>query len=126
MEQRHVEKQKWFQQIQQSNMIKYVLLNVIFPIIAVGGVIMAVYGLLTTEDPRIKENLRIADSLRIENIKYQKQYDSVLTVIQKLDSAIANREERIRIIKDTFIIYKTPPFNNLDSAAKFLKEFIEE
>lgn len=121
-----MEKQKWFQQIQQSNMIKYVLLNVIFPIIAVGGVIMAVYGLLTTEDPRIKENLRIADSLRIENIKYQKQYDSVLTVIQKLDSAIANREERIRIIKDTFIIYKTPPFNNLDSAAKFLKEFIEE
>lgn len=126
MEQRHVEKQKWFQQIQQNNMIKYVLLNVLFPIIAVGGVIMTMYGLLTPEDPRIKENLRIADSLRIENIRYQKQYDSVLIIIQKLDSAIANREERIRVIKDTFIIYKTPPFNNLDSAAKFLKEFIEE
>lgn len=81
---------------------------------------------LSNDEIKINEKMKIADSLRIEAIKYQRQYDSLLITVSKLDSIIANQEEKIKIIKDTFIIYKTPPFNNADSAFKYLNDFIKE
>ena len=106
-------------------MIKTIITNIIVPVIAVGGVGMAIYSSLT-QDNRVAENMRIADSLRAEVNMYHQKYDSILVVAQLLDSAVTHQEETVKIVKQTFIKYKTPPINHSDSAVKFLEEFIKE
>lgn len=107
-------------------MIKHILTNVIIPIIAVGGVGMAIYTSMI-EDPRIAENMRIADSLRAEVNKYHGQYDSLLVVAQKLDTEIAQQEHKIDSLKHKPpVIVKTPQIKDADSAVSFLKDFIRE
>jgi len=125
MVQQGVVKQKWYQLIQRNNMIKSIITNIIVPVIAVGGVGMAIYSSLMQDD-RVAENMRIADSLRAEVNMYHQKYDSILVVAQLLDSAVTHQEETVKIVKQTFIKYKTPPINHSDSAVKFLEEFIEE
>lgn len=125
MVQQDVVRQKWYQLIQRSNMIKTIIMNILIPIIAIGGVGMAIYSSLMQDD-RVTENMRIADSLRAEVNKYHQKYDSILVVAQLLDSAVTHQEETVKIVKQTFIKYKTPPINHSDSAVKFLEEFIEE
>ncbi len=106
-------------------MIKTIIMNVFIPVIAVGGVGMAIYSSLMQDD-RVAENMRIADSLRAEVNMYHQKYDSILVVAQLLDSAVTHQEETVKIVKQTFIKYKTPPINHSDSAVKFLEEFIKE
>lgn len=107
-------------------MIKGLLTNIIIPVIAVGGVGMAIYTSMI-EDPRIAENMRVADSLRAEVNKYHQQYDSLLVVANKLDTQIADQEHKIDSLKHKPpIIIKTPQINNADSAVSFLKDFIKE
>jgi hypothetical protein len=106
-------------------MIKNIVTNVIIPCIAVGGVCVAIYSSLIVDD-RIDENKRITDSLRAEVNLYHQKYDSILLVSQLLDSAVTHQEEKVKIVKQTFIKYKTPPINHSDSAVKFLEEFIKE
>lgn len=125
MVQQDVVKQKWYQLIQRNNMIKSIITNIIIPVIAVGGVGMAIYSSLMQDD-RVAENMRIADSLRAEVNMYHQKYDSILVVAQLLDSAVTHQEETVKIVKQTFIKYKTPPINHSDSAVKFLEEFIKE
>lgn len=125
MVQQGVVKQKWYQLIQRNNMIKSIITNIIVPVIAVGGVGMAIYSSLMQDD-RVAENMRIADSLRAEVNMYHQKYDSILVVAQLLDSAVTHQEETVKIVKQTFIKYKTPPINHSDSAVKFLEEFIKE
>jgi len=107
-------------------MVKSLLTNIIIPIIAIGGVGMAIYTSMI-EDPRIGENMRVADSLRAEVNKYHQQYDSLLVVANKLDTEIADQEHKIDSLKHKPpIIIKTPQINNADSAVSFLKDFIKE
>lgn len=101
------------------------MLKIITNIIAIGGMIFTIYWAIQ-DDPRIAENMRTADSLRIEVNRYKHKYDSLSVVVNTLDSTIVNQEEKVRIIKDTFIVYRTPPFNNSDSAYKYLQQFIRE
>ena len=107
-------------------MIKSLLTNIIIPVIAIGGVGMAIYTSML-EDPRISENMRVADSLRAEVNKYHQQYDSLLVVAKKLDTQIANQENKIDSLKKKPpVIIKTPQISNTDSAVSFLKDFIKE
>jgi hypothetical protein len=85
-----------------------------------------IFMLYLNTDSKVNENLRIADSLRLEVNKYHKQYDSLLIIANKLDSSLANQAENVTIIKKSFIVYKTPPINNADTAVKFLQDFIKE
>jgi hypothetical protein len=85
-----------------------------------------IFMLYLNTDNKVNEHLRIADSLRLEVNKYHKQYDSLLVVANKLDSSLANQAENVKIIKKSFIVYKTPPINNADTAVKFLQDFIKE
>ena len=107
-------------------MIKSLLTNIIIPAIAIGGVGMAIYTSMI-EDPRVAENMRVADSLRAEVNKYHQQYDSILVVAKKLDSEIAEQEHKIDSLKHKPpVIIKTPQIKDADSAVSFLKDFIEE
>jgi len=107
-------------------MIKSIISNIIVPVIAVGGVAMAIYNSMLLDDT-VKENMRIADSLRAEVNKYHQQYDSLLVVANKLDTQIADQENKIDSLKHKPpIIIKTPQINNADSAVHFLKDFIKE
>jgi hypothetical protein len=106
-------------------MIKNIIMNILIPVIAIGGVGMAIYSSMMVDD-RVTENMRIADSLRAEVNKYHQKYDSILVVAQLLDSAVTHQEETVKIVKQTFVKYKTPPINHSDSAVKFLEEFIKE
>lgn len=116
---------RWYQLIRRNNMIKSLLTNIIIPVIAIGGVGMAIYSSLMQDD-KVTENMRIADSLRAEVNKYHQKYDSILVVAQLLDSAVTHQEETVKIVKQTFIKYKTPPINHEDSAVKFIEEFIKD
>lgn len=101
-------------------------MNIIVPVIAIGGVGMAIYSSMM-EDERVTENMRIADSLRAEVNKYHQQYDSLLVVANKLDSQIAEQENKIDSLKKRPPVIKTTPqINNADSAVHFLKDFIRE
>lgn len=107
-------------------MIKSLLTNIIIPAIAIGGVGMAIYTSMI-EDPRVAENMRVADSLRAEVNKYHQQYDSILVVAKKLDSEIAEQEHKIDSLKHKPpVIIKTPQIKDADSAVSFLKDFIKE
>ena len=107
-------------------MIKSILTNIIVPVIAIGGVGMAIYTSMI-EDPRIAENMRVADSLRAEVNKYHQQYDSLLVVARGLDTQIANQEHKIDSLKHRPpVIIKTPQIKDADSAVHFLKDFIKE
>ena len=101
-------------------------MNILIPIIAIGGVGMAIYSSMMVDD-RVTENMRIADSLRAEVNKYHQQYDSLLVVANKLDSQIAEQENKIDSLKKRPPVIKTTPqINNADSAVHFLKDFIRE
>jgi uncharacterized coiled-coil DUF342 family protein len=107
-------------------MIKNIIMNILVPIIAIGGVGMAIYSSMMIDD-RVTENMRIADSLRAEVNKYHHQYDSLLVVANKLDSEIAEQENKIDSLKKRPPVIKTTPqINNADSAVHFLKDFIKE
>ncbi len=107
-------------------MIKSLLTNIIIPAIAIGGVGMVIYTSMI-EDPRVAENMRVADSLRAEVNKYHQQYDSILVVAKKLDSEIAEQEHKIDSLKHKPpVIIKTPQIKDADSAVSFLKDFIKE
>jgi len=107
-------------------MIKTIIMNVLIPVIAIGGVGMAIYNTML-EDERVAENMRIADSLRAEVNKYHQQYDSILVVAQKLDTEIAEQEHKIDSLKHKPpVIIKTPQIKDADSAVHFLKDFIKE
>jgi len=107
--------------------IKNLLTNIIIPVIAVGGVGMAIYNTLL-EDERVTENMRIADSLRAEVNKYHQKYDSLLLVAKKLDTQIASQEHKIDSLRKRppVIIKPNPPITNGDEAVSFLKDFIKE
>lgn len=101
-------------------------MNILIPVIAIGGVGMAIYSSMMVDD-RVTENMRIADSLRAEVNKYHQQYDSLLVVANKLDSEIAEQENKIDSLKKRPPVIKTTPqINNADSAVHFLKDFIRE
>jgi uncharacterized coiled-coil DUF342 family protein len=107
-------------------MIKNIIMNILIPVIAIGGVGMAIYSSMMVDD-RVTENMRIADSLRAEVNKYHHQYDSLLIVAGELDSKIANQESKIDSLKKRPPVIKTTPqINNADSAVHFLKDFIKE
>lgn len=109
-------------------MIKSIITNIIVPVIAVAGVGMAIYDSMV-EDPRIAENMRIADSLRAEATKYKLQYDSLLMVAAQQDLAIATQKQKIDSLKKNppVIVKKTsPPVTNSNEAVQFLEDFIKE
>jgi hypothetical protein len=85
-----------------------------------------IFMLYLNTESAVNEKIRIADSLRVEVNKYHKQYDSLLIIANRIDSALANQEDRVKIVKKSFIVYKTPPINNTDTAVKFLQDFIKE
>ena len=124
MVQRDVVKLNLYQQIQRSKM--KIITNILIPILAVGGVGMAVYTSMV-EDKLVKENMRIADSLRVEVNKYHQQYDSLVVVANKMDTEIAEQEHKIDSLKHRPpVIIKTPQISNADTAVHFLKDFIKE
>lgn len=79
-------------------MVKSILTNIIIPIIAIGGVGMAIYTSMI-EDPRIAENMRVADSLRAEVNKYHQQYDSLLIVAGNLNKKMEDQQRKIDSLK---------------------------
>ena len=108
-------------------MIKNLITNIVIPIIAIGGVGMAIYTSMI-EDPRIAENMRVADSLRAEVNKYHQQYDSLLTVANNMDKKIEEQGCKIDSLRKRppVIIKPNPPITNGDEAVSFLKDFIKE
>jgi uncharacterized coiled-coil DUF342 family protein len=101
-------------------------MNILVPVIAVGGVGMAIYSSMMIDD-QVTENMRIADSLRAEVNKYHQQYDSLLIVAGELDFKISTQESKIDSLKKRPPVIKTTPqINNADSAVHFLKDFIKE
>lgn len=119
-------KQKWSQLILQNNM-KPLIVNIIFGIIMFGGIGFAIYNSMLVDD-RVTENMRIADSLRIEVDKYHQKYDSLLVVASKLDSKIADDEYIINTLKKNPPIRRKlkPTIVDVDSALNFLNDFIKD
>jgi uncharacterized coiled-coil DUF342 family protein len=106
--------------------MKVIILKIVVGILMFGGIGMAIYNSMLIDD-QVKENMRIADSLRAEINKYHQQYDSLLIVADELDSKIANQESKIDSLKKRPPVIKTTPqINNADSAVHFLKDFIKE
>lgn len=106
--------------------MKTLIVKIVLGILIVGGVALAAYNTYLS-DEQVKENMRIADSLRAEVNKYHHQYDSLLIVAGELDSKIANQESKIDSLKKRPPVIKTTPqINNADSAVHFLKDFIKE
>jgi hypothetical protein len=103
-----------------ENPLLYMIIFVTF----LAGMV-AIYWSVNNEN-KIVESIRIADSLRIEVAKYNTQYDSILTIAKRTDSVLASKEENVRIVKQSFIVYKTTPITNSDTAIKFLQDFIKE
>ncbi len=117
-------KQKWFQPMEKNNLLSVQsIFNTLITILIIVGVIFAIHNSMYN-DNGIDRQLKIADSLRGEVYKYNRQYDSLLLITHKLDSAIKDRKERIVIIRDSFVIYRNPPINNSDSALRYIKDFI--
>lgn len=127
MVQLDVVKQKWYQQIQRDNMIKNIITNILVPILTVGGVGMAFYSSMM-ENEKVIENMRIADSLRVEVNKYHQKYDSLLVIAGKLDAKIADEERRIDSLRKHPPIARQPkpPIQTPDSAVNFLNDFIKD
>ena len=73
-------------------------MNILIPVIAIGGVGMAIYSSMM-EDERVTENMRIADSLRAEVNKYHQKYDSLLVIAAQLDAKVADGERRLDSLK---------------------------
>jgi uncharacterized coiled-coil DUF342 family protein len=106
--------------------MKVLIVKIVVGILMFGGIGMAIYNSMLIDD-QVKENMRIADSLRAEINKYHQQYDSLLIVADELDSKIANQESKIDSLKKRPPVIKTTPqINNADSAVHFLKDFIKE
>jgi uncharacterized coiled-coil DUF342 family protein len=106
--------------------MKVIILKIVVGILMFGGIGMAIYNSMLIDD-QVKENMRIADSLRAEINEYHQQYDSLLIVADELDSKIANQESKIDSLKKRPPVIKTTPqINNADSAVHFLKDFIKE
>ena len=108
-------------------MIKNLITNIIVPIIAIGGVGMAIYSSMML-DQEVRENMRIADSLHAEVEKYHCQYDSLLTVANDMDKKIDEQGSKIDSLRKRppVIIKPNPPITNGDEAVSFLKDFIKE
>ena len=125
-EQPVVVKQKWSQLILQNN-TKSLTVNIVSGIIMFGGIGIAIYNSLLVDD-RVTENMRIADSLRIEVDKYHQKYDSLLVVASKLDSKIADDEYIINTLKKNPPIRRKlkPTIVDVDSALNFLNDFIKD
>jgi uncharacterized coiled-coil DUF342 family protein len=106
--------------------MKVIILKIVVGILMFGGIGMVIYNSMLIDD-QVKENMRIADSLRAEINEYHQQYDSLLIVADELDSKIANQESKIDSLKKRPPVIKTTPqINNADSAVHFLKDFIKE
>jgi hypothetical protein len=106
--------------------MKVLIVKIVVGILMFGGIGMAIYNSMLIDD-QVKENMRIADSLRAEVNKYHQQYDSLLIVADELDSKIANQESKIDSLKKRPPVIKTTPqISNADSAVHFLKDFIKE
>jgi hypothetical protein len=108
-------------------MIKNIIMNILIPVIAIGGVGMAIYSSMMVDD-RVTENMRIADSLRAEVNKYNQKYDSLLVVAAQLDSKIIEDERRIDSLKKNPPIRREPKptIVRVDSAVNFLNDFIKD
>lgn len=107
--------------------MKTFILKIIFGILVVGGVALAAYDSFLLDD-RVKENMRIADSLRAEVNKYHQRYDSLLVVAGKLDQKIEDEERRIDSLKKRPPVIREPkpPIVTADSAVNFLEDFIKD
>lgn len=99
------------------------IFNTLITILIIVGIGFAIYNSMYN-DHQLNEQIKIADSLRGEVHKYNRQYDSLLLITYKLDSAIKDRKDRIIVIRDSFVIYRNPPINNSDSAIRYIKDFI--
>jgi ribosomal protein S13 len=108
-------------------MIKNIIMNILIPVIAIGGVGMAIYSSMM-EYERVTENMRIADSLRAEVNKYHQKYDSLLVIAAQLDAKVAEGERRLDSLKKHPPTPKPPkpPKQTPNEALEFLKEFIED
>lgn len=101
------------------------IFEIIFAVIIIGGICFTFYDLNNINES-ISHNMRVIDSLKTEMNRYQYRYDSLQTVVTKLDSTVTNQEERVKIIKQSFYFFKTPQINDSDSATKYIKDFIRE
>ena len=101
------------------------IIEIVFLLIIIIGIGFTFYDIFKLNQS-ISHNERIVDSLKVELNKHQIKYDSLYKVLTTLDSTVSNQEERVKIIKQSFYYYKTPPIYNSDSATKYLKDFIRD
>lgn len=81
---------------------------------------------LSQKNEIIKNNQKIVDSLRIEIVNYNKKYDSLQIVANKLDTLIQQQEVKVVTIKERFIVYKTDEIKDPSEAYKYVIKFIQE
>ena len=102
-------------------------MNILIPVIAIGGVGMAIYSSMMVDD-RVTENMRIADSLRVEVTKYHQKYDSLLVIADQLGVKIADGERRLDSLKKHPPTPRPPkpPKQTPTEALEFLNDFIKD
>jgi len=107
--------------------MKTMIVKLVLGILIVGGVVLAAYNSYIA-DEQVKENMRIADSLRAEVNKYHQKYDSLLVIAAELDAKVADSERRLDSIRKHPPTPKPPrkPQPTPDAALEFLKDFIED
>lgn len=74
----------------------------------------------------IEKQLRVIDSLRIEINYKDAKYKSLKVQADSLDSAIVYAKNNVKTVIKTFPYFKRPPVSNLDTATKFIRNFIKE
>lgn len=107
--------------------MKTLIVKIVLGIIIVGGVILAGYNTYLA-DEEVKENMRIADSLRAEVNKYHEKYDSLLVIAAQLDAKVADGERRLDSLKKHPPTPKPPkpPKQTPTEALEFLNDFIKD
>jgi hypothetical protein len=109
-------------------MNKYTQKNIIeniFWIILIIGVCFTFYDLSRLHES-ITHDTRKIDSLKAQMNVYRLKYDSLQIILTKLDSTVVNQEERVKIVKQSFYLFKTPLISDSDSAVVYIKNFIRE
>lgn len=121
------EKQNLFQHILKNNMngLYKNLAGLIILILLLSFAVFFVYKSIN-QDEIIKNNQRIADSLRIEVLHFNRKYDSLQIVANKLDTLIQNQEIKVVKLKEKFVIYKSEEIKNPTEAYIYINKFIQE
>lgn len=121
------EKQNLFQHMLKNNMngLYKNLTGLIILILLLSFAIFFVYKSIN-QDEIIKNNQRIADSLRIEVLHFNRKYDSLQIVANKLDTLIQNQEIKVVKLKEKFVIYKSEEIKNPTEAYIYINKFIQE